>query len=160
MNPPEGFLLVDKPPGPTSHDIVDRVRRVVRLRQVGHAGTLDPFASGLLILGIGKATKQLSHLVGLGKTYEAMFVLGGRSTTDDRMGAITFSDAPLPSPAQIEEAMEVFRGDILQIPPTYSAIKIGGKKMYKAARAGKPLEAPPRPATVYAFDLAGELEQM
>ncbi len=90
INPtPNGFLLIDKPAGPTSHDLVDRLRRVTGIRQIGHAGTLDPFATGLLLFGIGPATKQLNQLVGLGKEYVATFILGASSDTDDVAGRIT-----------------------------------------------------------------------
>ncbi len=163
-----GFLLIDKPIGPTSHDIVDKVRRITGEKRVGHAGTLDPFASGLLIVGVGReATREFSKLVGLDKTYEAVFVLGASSDTDDRMGTIR-ACAPLPtSPLAgqaaalaggggrdaITDAIKQFTGEISQIPPAYSAIKIGGKKMYEAAREGKPLEAKPRAVNVYAINI-------
>ncbi len=149
-----GFLFIDKPAGPTSHDLVDRVRRIALTRRVGHAGTLDPFATGLLILGVGAATKSLAALVGLDKTYEAVFVLGATSDTDDRTGRIApHMDAQPPTVEALRQAMKALTGPIEQIPPAYSAIKIGGKKMYEAARAGKPLEAKPRQVTIYAFDL-------
>ncbi len=153
----EGFLLIDKPMGPTSHDVVDVIRRLSGTRRVGHAGTLDPFASGLLIIGVGGATKQLSRFVGLDKIYEAVFVLGVTSDTDDRTGKIEIRNSPIERSSKFEseirKAMHSFVGDIEQIPPTYAAIKIKGKKMYEAARAGKPLQAPPRNVRVYAFEL-------
>jgi len=148
------FLLIDKPTGPTSHDVVDQVRRKTGERRVGHAGTLDPFASGLLIVAVGReSTKELSKFVGLDKIYEATFVLGATSDTDDRMGKIT----PVPLPPDLTEekiktAINKFVGEIEQIPPDYAAIKIGGKKMYEAAREGKPLEAKPRPVTIFEFE--------
>ncbi|MEK7620646.1 MAG: tRNA pseudouridine(55) synthase TruB [Patescibacteria group bacterium] len=165
----QGFLLIDKPAGMTSHDVVDRVRRLTGERRVGHAGTLDPFATGLLIVGVGRvATREMQKLVGLDKEYEAVFVLGKSSTTDDVEGTIV--DAPLhnhptittPSPSLkrrgIEEkegglrkTVKQFIGEIDQVPPTYSAIKIGGKKMYEAAREGKPMEGKPRKVTIYDF---------
>ncbi|MEK7615330.1 MAG: tRNA pseudouridine(55) synthase TruB [Patescibacteria group bacterium] len=156
-----GFLLIDKPIGPTSHDIVDKIRRITGEKRVGHAGTLDPFASGLLIIGVGReATREFPKLVGLDKTYEAVFVLGASSDTDDRMGTIT-PRAPLPtSPLAgggghdaIADALKQFTGEISQIPPAYSAIKIGGKKMYEAAREGKPLEAKPRTVTIHSIKI-------
>ncbi|NQV90118.1 tRNA pseudouridine(55) synthase TruB [Candidatus Uhrbacteria bacterium] len=152
----EGFLLIDKPAGMTSHDVVNRVRRFTNERRVGHAGTLDPFATGLLIVGVGRtATREMQKLVGLDKTYEAVFVLGLRSDTDDREGVIL--DAPLhppqPDQSEIEAVLGTFVGEIEQIPPSYSAIKIGGKKMYEAAREGKPLEAKPRSVTIYSAEL-------
>ncbi|MBI4714299.1 tRNA pseudouridine(55) synthase TruB [Candidatus Uhrbacteria bacterium] len=146
-----GFLLIDKPVGPTSHDIVDNVRRKTGEQRVGHAGTLDPFASGLLIVGIGReATREMQKLVGLDKTYEAVFVLGATSDTDDITGKII----PIPpseplTQERVQEAIKRFVGEIEQTPPAYSAIKIGGKKMYEAAREGKPIEAKKRKVRVY-----------
>jgi tRNA pseudouridine55 synthase len=157
-----GLLLIDKPSGLTSHDVVDRVRRLTGVKRVGHAGTLDPFATGLLIVGVGReATREFPNLVGLDKEYEAEFVLGANSDTDDRTGVIARHDVPKQSLEKIASSasgllamtMRQFTGRIEQIPPTYSAIKIGGKKMYEAARAGKPLAAKPRQVTVYSFDL-------
>jgi len=150
-----GFILYDKPAGITSHDVVDRVRRQTGQRCVGHAGTLDPFATGLLIVGVGReATREFPKLVGLDKIYEATFVLGATSDTDDRTGNIT----PVPpteplTHKRMEETLKQFVGEISQIPPDYSAIKINGQKMYEAAREGKPLEAAPRKVTIYAIDL-------
>jgi len=160
------FYLIDKPVGPTSHDIVDQVRRLTGERRVGHAGTLDPFASGLLIVAVGReSTKELSKFVGLDKVYEATFVLGGSSDTDDVTGKIT----PVPLPAdllilqnnddrrgfeeKIKTAMKKFTGQIEQVPPDYAAIKINGKKMYEAAREGKPLEAKARTVTIFEYEL-------
>ncbi len=131
------ILLIDKPAGITSHDAVDRVRRIFQTRAVGHAGTLDPFATGLLIIGINKATKELSKYVGLDKTYVATARLGFTSTTDDPEGAITAtSDARRATPEDIQRALESFRGEYLQTTPLYSAKKVGGKKMYELARKG------------------------
>lgn len=149
------FLLIDKPAGITSHDVVDRVRRLTGERRVGHAGTLDPFATGLLIVAVGReATRELSRFVGLDKHYEATFVLGARSDTDDATGTITpvVMHHP-PTPEQIGLALSQFQGEIEQIPPAYSAIKIDGKKMYEAARAGKPLEAKPRRVRIFEIRL-------
>ncbi len=129
-----GFLLIDKPVGPTSHDIVDEVRKIFKTKKVGHAGTLDPFASGLLIIGIGAATKELSKFQGLPKTYIGTISLGARSTTNDPEGIITESGLPPPRKKEIEAAFKKFIGEIDQVPPIYSAKKIGGKKLYKIAR--------------------------
>ena len=150
-----GFLLIDKPAGPTSHDVVDRVRRITGQRRVGHAGTLDPFATGLLIVGVERgATREMQKLSGLDKTYVATFVLGAMSDTDDKEGKIEkVGDASSLTSEQISEAMKPFVGEIDQIPPAYAAIKINGKKMYEAARAGKPIEAPPRHVRVDRFEL-------
>jgi len=147
----EGFLLIDKPAGMTSHDVVDRVRRYTGIRKVGHAGTLDPFATGLLIVGVGRAaTKQMQQLVGLDKKYEAEFVLGASSDTDDREGNI--QEAPL-SQLFTPEALNQFVGEIEQVPPAFSAIKIGGKKMYEEARKGRPMKAAARQITIHSIDL-------
>lgn len=159
-----GFLLIDKPAGMTSHDVVDRIRRWSGERRVGHAGTLDPFATGLLIVGVGReATREFPKLVGLDKTYEAEFVLGASSDTDDVTGSIIPRHRVLatpgvdtgcwPSEQDIVAALQNFVGEIEQVPPAYSAIKIGGKKMYEAARAGKPLKAEPRKVTIYSIEL-------
>lgn len=151
---PTGFLLLDKPKGMTSHDLVALVRRLTGVRQIGHAGTLDPLASGLMILGVGSATKQLSHFVGLDKTYEAVFVLGASSNTDDAEGKIAAKPPAHPLTIEaIEEKIQTFEGETSQIPPAYSAIKMGGRRLYELARAGKEIEAKPRPVTVYAFSL-------
>lgn len=155
-----GFLLIDKPAGITSHDVVDRVRRLTGELRVGHAGTLDPFATGLLIVGVGRdATREMEKLVGLDKTYEAEFVLGANSDTDDVTGTITQSpESTIPGIAdsgdRIRAALEGFVGEIEQVPPAYSAIKIGGKKMYEAARAGKPMETAARRVTIYSIDVS------
>ncbi len=154
-----GFLLIDKPPHMTSHDVIDRVRRVTGERRVGHAGTLDPFATGLLIVAVGReATRELSKFAKLDKTYQATFVLGAASNTDDVTGTITRSPGWTPSGKdfledRIQKALKQFVGEIEQIPPAYSAIKIHGQKMYEAARKGKPLQAKPRRLTVYSITL-------
>jgi len=146
-----GFLLLNKPAGLTSHDVVNRIRAWSKERRVGHAGTLDPFATGLLIVGVGReATREFPKLVGLDKTYEATFVLGASSDTDDVTGNIRPSMIGItPSTEQVTEALQQFIGEIVQVPPAYSAVKIGGKKLYEAARAGKPIEAKPRNVRIY-----------
>lgn len=132
------FLLVDKPAGPTSHDIVDQVRRLAGTRRVGHAGTLDPFATGLLILGIDKATKDLAGLLGADKSYVAEAQLGATSETDDPEGPISERlDAVPLAEVDIRAALARFLGEHDQVAPAYSAKKIGGKKLYDLARAGK-----------------------
>jgi tRNA pseudouridine55 synthase len=143
-----GFLLIDKPVGPTSHDVVDLVRRATGLRQVGHAGTLDPFASGLLIVAVGRATKGISQFVGLDKAYEAELKLGATSDTMDRTGQVvptSFANdvAQRPTPEVVEAALVQFRGPQMQTPPMYSAKKINGQKLYELARQGKTVERAP-----------------
>ncbi len=148
-----GFLLVDKPSGPTSHDIVDIARRALGTRKIGHAGTLDPFASGLLILAVGAATTSVSQFVGLEKSYEATLHFGARSDTMDRTGRIEpRSCAPVPREA-LEAALAKFRGEIDQTPPMYSAKKIGGKKLYELAREGKTVERKPVRVTIHELEL-------
>ena len=150
-----GFLLINKPAGITSHDVVDQVRRITGERKVGHAGTLDPFATGLLIVAVGRgATKELSKYVGLDKEYEATFVLGARSETDDPEGPIVIDpEAREVSRQEIETAMQNFVGQIKQVPPKYAAIKVKGKKLYEAARAGEEIERKPRSVKIDEFEL-------
>lgn len=139
----DGLLLIDKPAGITSHDVVDAVRRIAKTRAVGHAGTLDPFATGLLILGINKATKWLTSLIGLDKAYEATLTLGATSDSFDRDGVIT----PWPTPpraiqlSEIDHVLQRYRGTFEQRAPLFSAKKIQGKKLYDLARAGTATEA-------------------
>jgi len=148
-----GFLLINKPVGPTSHDMVDEVRRILKTRKVGHAGTLDPFASGLLIIGVGKFTKELAKIQGLPKTYTGTIAFGKRSTTDDPEGIITESGLPLPKKEDIETVFKKFIGEIEQVPPIYSAKKIGGRKLYEIARAGETILIPPVKVTVRSLQL-------
>jgi len=149
------FLLIVKPAGMTSHDVVNQVRRISGERKVGHAGTLDPFATGLLVIGVGREmTKQLGDLVGLDKEYEATFILGARSETDDTEGPIVPDSNPREvSRQEIETAMQKFIGQIDQIPPKYAAIKVKGKKLYEAARAGEEIERKPRQVRIDQFEL-------
>lgn len=137
-----GFLLINKPIGPTSHDIVGQIRRLINERRVGHAGTLDPFAEGLLIIGVGReATKQLSHFLKLPKTYAATAILGATSDTDDLTGIITSKEIlHQPSQDEIESVVKTFLGIQKQIPPMYSAKKVGGQKLYSLARKGISIE--------------------
>ncbi len=155
MAQPSGFLLIDKPAGWTSFDVVAKLRGITHVKKIGHAGTLDPFATGLLVVAIGStATKQLSSFVKQDKVYEATFVLGDTSTTHDPEGVI----APVKNPSGLSKddvirALKQFTGTIEQIPPMHSAVKIGGKKLYELARKGKEIERAPRTVTVRAFDL-------
>jgi tRNA pseudouridine55 synthase len=154
METPSGFLLVDKPVGPTSHDIVDAARRALRTRKIGHAGTLDPFASGLLILAVGRMTKEISKFVGLDKAYEATLRFGATSDTMDRTGAVTEQqDCAAISRDALTAALEKFRGEIDQVPPMYSAKKVGGKKLYELAREGKEIERKPVRVTIHELEL-------
>jgi tRNA pseudouridine55 synthase len=142
--PTEGVLLLDKPVGPTSHDMVGAVRRALRTRRVGHTGTLDPFASGLLLICVGNATRIAEYLVGLDKRYTATVRLGIRTDSDDDTGTVVAeSDASGINRDDVARVLEGMTGDVLQRPPAYSAKKVAGERAYAAARAGRPLELVP-----------------
>ena len=149
----EGLLLVDKPSGMTSHDAVDVVRRSLGTRKVGHAGTLDPMATGLLVLGVGRATRLLRYLGELPKTYAATGRLGEETDTLDAEGEIVRTAPVDVSLAEVERACASLVGESMQTPPAYSAVKVGGRKLYEAARKGEVLEAPARPIRVDAFEV-------
>lgn len=151
----DGILVVDKPVGPTSHDVVALVRRLSGVRRVGHGGTLDPFARGVLPLFIGRATRVVEYHAADAKGYHATVVFGARSTTDDLEGELTPADGPPPSRDSVEAALPEFRGPIRQRPPSFSAVKLGGRRAYRAARAGEPLEMPERSVTIERLELAG-----
>jgi len=142
----EGILLVDKPSGITSHDIVDRLRRKLKMKKIGHAGTLDPLATGLMIMLIGKATKVSQFLISLDKSYEGEFILGLETDSQDADGEVV-EERPVPADLtaeQIKKEMEGFLGDQYQTPPMFSAKKIDGVPLYKMARKGKTVEREPR----------------
>ena len=146
----DGLLLVDKPAGVTSHDVVLAARRVFGEKRIGHAGTLDPFATGLLVLLLGRATRLLPHLDGEPKEYEAVIALGRETDTDDLLGAVV-REAPLPDDAAIADAIARLTGTIEQVPPAYSAKRVGGRRAYDAARAGEALELAPVPVRIFAW---------
>lgn len=150
----DGFLLIDKPLGWTSHDVVAKARHLTGIRRIGHGGTLDPLATGLLVLGLGSATKQLDRFVQGDKTYVATVRLGATSTTDDGEGEITESALQEP-PAEtaVRRALEEMRGPCDQLSPVYSALKTAGKKHYQLARAGKPVEREARPIVIHELAL-------
>lgn len=150
-----GFLLINKPVGPTSHDIVDRVRRMAGVKTVGHAGTLDPFASGLLIVGVGReATREFVKLVGLDKRYRATLRLGATSDTDDRTGLVAARDSGFTiQESDIDRVLKTLTGKIQQLPPVYSAKKIKGKKMYQLAREGKTFERQPVEVEIHSINI-------
>jgi tRNA pseudouridine55 synthase len=150
---PDGLLLVDKPAGITSHDAVDEVRRALGVRKVGHAGTLDPMATGLLVMGVGRATRLLRFLGELDKEYRGSARLGEETDTLDAEGRVSATAAVEVSAEEVRRAMSELTGDIEQRPPAYSAVKVGGRRLHRAARAGRPIEAPPRMVRVDAFDL-------
>lgn len=148
-----GVVNLDKPVGPTSHDMVALVRRLSGERRVGHAGTLDPLASGVLPILVGVATRLSEELTGGTKRYLATIRLGARSETDDSQGPIIRSGAEIPDLERVNEALEAFRGTFDQLPPAFSARKAGGMTAHRAARAGAPLELQPRRVTVESLDL-------
>jgi tRNA pseudouridine55 synthase len=150
----DGLLLVDKPAGITSHAAVARVRKALGTRRIGHAGTLDPFATGLLVLLIGRATRLLPFLDAEPKVYRARIRFGARTTTDDLEGE-TVLEAPAPSQAVVERAIATLTGHLLQRPPAYSAKQVGGVRAYKAARRGAPLELEPSAVTVHEWRVLG-----
>lgn len=149
-----GLLVVDKPLDWTSFDVVAKVRRLLNVKKVGHTGTLDPKASGVLVLCIGKATKLAQKLTGLDKEYEGEITLGGISTTDDSEGEITENKSAEPVPITlVEEALNSFVGTFDQMPPQFSAKKINGKKAYELARAGKKVDLKLANVTVHQLEL-------
>ena len=157
LRPPkeiEGVLLVDKPTGMTSHDVVYRLRRKLQIQRIGHAGTLDPLATGLLIMLVGKATKISQYLISLDKVYEGEITLGVTTNSQDAEGEV-METRPVPplDQAVLVAAMQGFLGDQYQQPPMFSAVKIGGVPLYKMARKGEEVEREPRFIRVAAFDL-------
>lgn len=154
----DGIILVDKPANMTSFGVVARVRRVlseqaVKKVKVGHTGTLDPFATGLMILVIGKECKNAGHYTKLDKVYEATFRLGQKSTTGDPEGEITDVSDIQPTREELEKTLARFTGEISQRPPIFSAIKINGQRAYKLARGGQEIEIPTRQVTIHSLEL-------
>ena len=155
MTPVFGLLIVDKPAGMTSHDVVARVRRLASERRVGHAGTLDPMATGVLVLALGEATRILEYITTVRKTYEAEITLGVVTDTYDMEGEIV-ARHELSSTLTCEtvgEALAHFTGDLQQMPPVYSAIKVDGKSAHARVRAGEEVELEPRPVTIHSNEL-------
>ena len=151
-----GVLLVDKPGGMTSHDVVARARKALGTRKIGHAGTLDPMATGLLILGVESATRLLTFIVGLDKTYEATIRLGATTDTDDADGQVeTVTDAGALDPTAITAAIADLTGEISQVPSRVSAIKVAGRRAYDLVRAGEEVELAAREVTVSRFEVLG-----
>jgi tRNA pseudouridine55 synthase len=163
MTAESGLVIVDKPAGVTSHDVVSRVRRLAGTRKVGHAGTLDPMATGVLVIGLNRATRLLGHLTLTEKAYDATIRLGATTTTDDAEGE-RLSSAPTGGldEGRIRSALAAFVGDIEQVPTAVSAIKVDGRRAYDRVRAGEDVQLAARPVTVHALDVhrlrpAGEL---
>lgn len=151
----EGLLLVDKPAGITSHDVVQVVRRVYGEPSIGHLGTLDPFATGLLVLLVGRVTRLATFIETEPKVYDATIRFGAETDTDDCTGAVT-REAPLPSPGSARDAMSLFTGAIEQIPPAFSAKSVNGARAYDAARRGKPILLLPVGVTVHEWIVTNE----
>jgi tRNA pseudouridine55 synthase len=149
----DGILVAAKPAGPTSHDVVALIRRLAATKRVGHGGTLDPFASGVLPLFLGKATRLVEYHLADRKAYRATVCFGASSATDDLEGELTPSAGPAPDRATVESALAGFTGEISQRPPAYSAIKVGGRRAYAMARAGEAVELAPRDVTIHRLDI-------
>jgi tRNA pseudouridine55 synthase len=145
-------VVVDKPAGMTSHDVVDRLRRSLGERRVGHAGTLDPDATGVLVVGVGTVTRLLTFLSGQDKRYTAEVVLGVETTTLDAAGDVTATYEMAVTPDDVRSAAAQLTGDILQVPPMVSALKVGGRRLHELAREGVEVEREARPVTVHRFD--------
>ena len=148
-----GLLLIDKPEGMSSFDVIRKLRAVTGIRKIGHAGTLDPLASGLLLVLVGRTTKQAPKFIKLDKSYQAEITLGAVSATDDREGKLTPVNQQKPDEGMVETALSQLVGTIKQTPPAYSAVKIGGQRAYKLARAGATPVLPTRSVKVYALRL-------
>src|SRR5687768_8920965 len=150
----DGVLLVDKPAGMSSHAVVDHARRAIGTRRIGHGGTLDPFATGLLVLLVNRATRLLPFLDGEPKVYRARIKFGARTSTDDRDGDVV-AEAPVPDRGTVERAIATLTGNLLQRPPAFSAKSVGGVRAYKAARRGKPVALEPVGVRVYEWRVLG-----
>lgn len=152
----QGFLIIDKPAGISSHDVVRRIRKVTQVRRVGHAGTLDPLATGLLPVAIGDATRLIEYFSDREKGYSATMLLGSETDTQDCEGEVLeTADWHAVDAASVEAALEQFRGDIEQVPPMYSALKKDGVPLYKLARQGVVIERPARNMTIHSLNLTG-----
>ena len=163
MSTPAGIVVVDKPAGITSHDVVARVRRLAGTRKVGHAGTLDPLATGILPIALGEATKTVPAVQDGTKVYRFAIKWGEETTTDDIEGEVSARSAVRPSEAEILAALPGFTGEIMQTPPAFSAIKVDGERAYDLARAGEVVELSARPVYIEALQLiehAGEISRL
>lgn len=149
----DGVLVVAKPSGPTSHDVVDLVRRLAATRRVGHGGTLDPFAAGVLPVFLGRATRLVEYHLGARKQYRATICFGATSSTDDIDGERTPIDGPPLARSAVATAMAAMTGHLRQVPPVYSAVQVGGRRAYRMARAGEPVELPERDVEIHRFEL-------
>lgn len=154
-----GFLNVYKPRGLTSHDVVARLRRITKIKQIGHTGTLDPFAEGVLPVCIGKATRLIEYLAD-DKAYEGTIQFGSSTNTYDLEGEVVKTSQTKVTKEDVERALNGFRGEIEQIPPVFSAIKVNGKKLYEYARKGEDVEVPSRKVTIYKLELLSFDEEL
>lgn len=150
------IILVDKPCDWTSHDVVGKLRGILHERRIGHSGTLDPMATGLLVVFVGRATRAVEFAEADSKEYIAGLRLGISTDTQDITGNTLKTSDAVPTRAELEQALEAFKGEISQIPPMYSAIKVGGKKLYELARRGESVERKPRRATIDKLEIIGE----
>ena len=156
MSPEPGFVVVDKPGGITSHDVVSRVRRLAGTRRVGHAGTLDPMATGVLVVAVNRATRLLGHLTLTDKRYDATVRLGASTTTDDAEGAVLESrGTDALTEGAVREALGAFQGEIDQVPSSVSAVKVEGRRAYDRVRAGERVDLPPRRVSIHALEVTG-----
>lgn len=154
-----GIVIVDKPQDWTSQDVTARLRRVFSTRRIGHGGTLDPMATGVLPVFVGRATRGVEFFEHAEKTYETVLRLGLRTDTQDITGTVLEQREVNITEDRLLETLERFRGEIMQVPPMYSAIKVNGKKLYELARKGREVERQPRPVTIYALELLGQRSQ-
>lgn len=150
-----GIVIVDKPEGWTSQDVTARLRRVFNTRRIGHGGTLDPMATGVLPVFVGRATRGVEFFEHAEKTYETVLRLGITTDTEDSSGTVLTEQEACVTEEQLEEVLQRFRGDIMQVPPMYSALKVNGQKLYDLARKGKEVERQPRPITIHELTLLG-----
>lgn len=150
-----GIILIDKPQGWTSHDVVGKLRGILHERRIGHSGTLDPLATGLLVVFIGRATRAVEFAEADRKEYIAGLRLGMSTDTQDITGRIISKETDIPDEPEVRIAIERFRGELEQIPPMYSAVKIGGKKLYELARKGESIERKPRHITIFGLEITG-----
>ena len=153
-----GIILIDKPQEWTSHDVVGKLRGIIHERRIGHSGTLDPLATGLLVIFVGRATRAVEFAEADTKEYIAGLRLGMSTDTQDTTGRIFSSGGSVPGEFQLRKALEKFKGELEQIPPMYSAIKVGGKKLYELARKGESIERRSRHITVFDLDIAGRAD--
>lgn len=153
-----GIILIDKPQEWTSHDVVGKLRGILHERRIGHSGTLDPLATGLLVIFVGRATRAVEFAEADTKEYIAGLRLGISTDTQDITGRVISSGGAVPDEFQLRKALEKFKGELEQIPPMYSAIKVGGKKLYELARKGESIERRSRHITVFDLDIAGRAD--